>query len=477
MGRDLSALDGESLHRGIVAKEFTCADIVESYLGRIDADEKDIRSFLFIDRDGARETARGIDEAIASGDAAPPLAGYVIAVKDNILVRGMPATAASRMLEGYLPPYESTAVTRLKKAGAVIIGKTNLDEFAMGASTEQSAYHPTSNPYDRSLVPGGSSGGSAAAVAAGFCTVALGSDTGGSVRQPAAFCGLVGMRPTYGAVSRSGLVAMASSLDVIGPIAKTVGDARRILAVMAGHDPSDATTLPNMKLPHEAKTLDLKKVTIGIPKEYLDALTDPDVKHGFNAVVAACRKKGATTVEISLPTTPLAVPTYYVIVPAEASSNLARYDGVRFGHPTDTSLGHRNAYARLRGEQFGPEPTRRIIVGAYTLSEGYADQYYHVAQRTRTLIREDLERAFQQVDILLTPATPTPAFPLKSVQNVIDMYRQDTFLAAASLAGLPAIAIPTPKRSGPPIGVQIMGSLGDDAFTLNAAEAIRALYD
>ncbi len=476
MGRDLPIMDGVSLHGGVVAKKFSCADIVESYLARIDARDKEIRSFLFVDRDGAKTAARSIDEAVAAGDAPPPLAGYVVAVKDNILVRGMPATAASKMLEGYMPPYEATVITRLKQAGAIVIGKTNLDEFAMGASTEQSAFHATGNPYDPSLVPGGSSGGSAAAVAAGFCTVALGSDTGGSVRQPAAFCGLVGMRPTYGAVSRSGLIAMASSLDVIGPIARTAGDARRILAVMAGHDPADATTLPDVKIPREAKPLDLKKLTLGIPKEYVDALADPAVTHGFNAIVASCKKHGAATVEVSLPTTRFAVPTYYVIVPAEASSNLARYDGIRFGAPAEPSLGHRNAYARLRGERFGPEPTRRIIVGTYTLSEGYADRYYHVAQRTRTMIREDLERAFRKVDALLTPATPTAAFPIGSVQNVIDMYRQDTFLVAASLAGLPAITVPAPRRDGPPVGAQLMGSFGDDAFLLDAAEAIHATY-
>lgn len=477
MARDLSMMDGESLHRGVVAKEFSVADIVESCLARIDSDEERVKSFLFIDRDGARQEAQRIDAARAAGEIALPLTGFVIAIKDNILVRGMPSTAGSRMLEGYVPPYEATAVARLRNAGAVILGKTNLDEFAMGASTEHSAFHPTNNPHDKSRVPGGSSGGSAAAVAAGFCTAALGSDTGGSVRQPAAFCGVVGMRPTYGAVSRNGLVAMASSLDTIGPIARTVGDVRRMLAVIAGHDPSDATSIPNLTVAAESKPLNLRKVTIGVPKEYLEELKDKDAAAAFDAVVAACRKSGASVIDLSLPTTHFAVPTYYVIVPAEASSNLARYDGIRFGRPADMALGHRNAYARLRGERFGSEPTRRIIVGTYTLSEGYADRYYHVAQRTRTMIREDFGEAFRHVDILLTPTTPTPAFPLGSVQEVVDMYRQDVFLAAASLAGLPAIAIPAPRAKGLPVGAQLIGSLGDDAFTLDVADAIRAAYD
>ncbi|MFH0828562.1 MAG: Asp-tRNA(Asn)/Glu-tRNA(Gln) amidotransferase subunit GatA [Candidatus Kerfeldbacteria bacterium] len=468
---NLSSYTGAALHRGLSEKTFTLRDVVKAYVKEIDAGELKVRSFLHIDREGARAGATAIDAAHQSGESLPPLAGFIIAVKDNIAVSGMPATAASKILEGYMPPYEATAVTRLRKAGAIIIGKTNLDEFAMGVSTEQSAYQVTTNPKDSSRVPGGSSGGSAAAVAANFCTAALGTDTGGSVRQPAAFCGIVGMRPTYGAVSRNGLIALASSLDVVGTLTRTVEDARMLLKVMVGYDPTDATSLPHLTIPSRSPTIDLTRVRIGVPREYLEGLQDDTVRRGFDRMVQRARKLGATLTEVSLPTTPYAVPTYYIIVPAEASSNLARYDGIRFGHPGDRALGHRRVYAAMRGERFGLEPLRRIAVGTFTLSEGYADRYYHAAQRMRTRIREDFQKAFRDVDMLMTPTTPCVAFPLQSMQRVIDRYLQDIFLSAASLAGLPAISIPSESESIP-VGVQCIGAVGSDDAVMAIAKQL-----
>lgn len=473
MPSDLTRLDGAALHDGVVARKYTCIEIVDAYLEAISARDGELGCFLFVDSDHVRASARLLDEQIASG-AIPPLAGYVLAMKDNIAVAGMPMTAGSKILEGYHPPYEATLVTRLRAAGALIIGKTNLDEFAMGASTEYSAYHPTKNPHDPSRVPGGSSGGSAAAVAAGFCTAALGTDTGGSVRQPAAFCGVVGMRPTYGLVSRNGLVALSSSTDIAGPITRTVGDARALLAVMSGHDHADATSLPEASVRAAATAIDVKTLRVGIPKEYVDAVQDGTVRHAYETHVQRIRKQGATIVECSLPMTTYAVPAYYVVIPAEASSNLARFDGVRFGPPGSPDHGHRSVYAHLRDERFGREPKRRIMVGTFTLSAGYADRYYHAAQRTRTLIREDFERVFSDVDVLLTPTTPTPAFPFGAVTDPIDMYRQDIFMSAASLAGIPAISLPLPV-DGLPIGVQYIGPQASDDRLLNVAAAVAQL--
>lgn len=471
MTPDLTKLDGHALHAALGAKECSCVDIVEAYLKAIADRDGDLGSFLCVDEDGVRAAAKSLDARLAAGEALPPLAGFVIAVKDNIAIKGMPATAGSRILEGYAPPYDATVITRLRAAGALVIGKTNLDEFGMGASTEQSGFHPTKNPHDASRVPGGSSGGSAAAVAAGFCTAALGTDTSGSVRQPAAFCGVVGMRPTYGLVSRYGLIALASSMDTAGPLARTVADARAMLAVMSGHDPADATTLPERgSSPRRGKTV-VKGLRIGMPKEYLDGVTDRHVKKAYDAFCDRLRASGAILVDCALPTTSHAIPAYYVLMPAEASSNLARYDGIRFGHPGRDDLSHRTVYSRLRGERFGMEPKRRIMVGTFTLSEGYADRYYHAAQRVRTLIREDFKRVFDDIDILVTPATPTVAFPLGSVTDPIDMYRQDVFMSAASLAGVPAISVPAIGRGTLPIGIQLVAPQGSDDLVLDVAES------
>ncbi|MBI4090026.1 MAG: Asp-tRNA(Asn)/Glu-tRNA(Gln) amidotransferase subunit GatA [Candidatus Kerfeldbacteria bacterium] len=461
-----------SIRQRLVDCQLSTVELVDAYLSHISSQDRALGSFLHVDADGARAAARALDQRIQSGDDLPRLAGTVVAVKDNITVKGLPATAGSRILAGYDPPYDATVVARLRAAGVIIIGKTNLDEFAMGASTEQSAWHPTKNPRDPERVPGGSSGGSAAAVAAGMCTVALGSDTGGSIRQPAAFCGLVGVRPTYGSVSRYGLIAMASSMDVIGPLARSVADARQVLAAIAGYDPDDATTLPHVNLSARAGQTSLTGRRVGVPKEYVAGITDQEVRDSLSATVDRLGAAGAEVIEVSLPTTALAVPTYYVITPAEASSNLARYDGLRFGQPSDRTHGHGAASARLRGQLFGREPKRRITIGTFTLSAGYADRYYHAAQRVRTLIRQDFARVFDQVDLLLTPVAPTPAFPLGSVADPLAMYQQDIFLAAVSLAGLPAAAIPVPTSGQLPVGAQLIGRSGDDNLLLDVAEGL-----
>ncbi len=476
MPSSLTALGVAEIRDGLQTKRFSCAELVSSYLDQLKAKDDELGSFLQVDADGATASAAAIDARLAAGQELPALGGAVVAVKDNIVVRGLPATAASKMLEGYVPPYDATVVTRLRKAGAVILGKTNLDEFAMGASTEQSAFHPTKNPRDPARVTGGSSGGSAAAVAANFCTVALGSDTGGSIRQPAAFCGIVGLRPTYGRVSRHGLIALASSMDVIGPLARSVADARALLHVISGHDPADATSLPESGVPANGKRVPLKGLRIGLPKEYLEGSLTDEVRQGFDRAREALERGGVLLKEISLPMTRYAVPTYYVITPAEAFSNLARYDGIRFGPGHDSALGHGIASRRLRGQRFGLEPKRRIMLGTFTLSSGYADRYYHTAQRVRTLIRQDFANALAELDLLLTPTTPSPAFPLGSVSDPLAMYQQDVFLAAVSLAGLPAVSLPVPTDATLPVGVQLIGRQSEDARLLDAAEAIsRAL--
>lgn len=453
------------------SKQVSATEIVKSYLSLIQSHDDEIGAFLQVDQDGALATAADIDHRLSAGEDLPRLAGVVVAVKDNICVSGLTATAASKILEGYYPPYDATVISRLKHAGAVIIGKTNLDEFAMGASTENSAYRETRNPADPTRVPGGSSGGSAAAVAAGFCTAALGSDTGGSIRQPAAFCGLVGLRPTYGSVSRSGLIAMASSMDVIGPIGRTVADVRAVYAGIAGYDPADATTLPHFEVPAAGPARDLRGLKVGLPKEYVSGALDPQVQAKFDHVCDVLLAAGAQLIDISLPSTEYAVPTYYVITPAEASSNLSRYDGVRFGPAVAAHLGHGHAAADLRGRRFGPEPKRRLLLGSFVLSSGYADRYYHTAQRVRTLIRQDFATAFETVDILLTPTTPHPAFVRGSVADPVSMYRQDVFLAAPSLAGLPAISLPVPG-DGLPVGIQLIGRQSADADVLAVAESL-----
>jgi aspartyl-tRNA(Asn)/glutamyl-tRNA(Gln) amidotransferase subunit A len=409
------------------------------------------------------------------GESSPdgPLAGVPVAVKDNICTRHAPTTCASRILEGWTPPYDATVIERLRRAGAILVGKTNLDEFAMGSSTENSAFGLTRNPWDTARVPGGSSGGSAAAVAAGFAPLALGSDTGGSIRQPAAFCGIVGFKPTYGRVSRYGLVAFASSLDQIGPMARTVRDTALLYSVIAGHDPRDSTSAP---LDAETPDLDapIRGVRVGLPKEYFDEGLDPQVAAGVDAARRALESLGAAVRDVSLPTLRYGIPTYYLVCTSEASSNLARYDGVHYGVRARDATDIYALYARSRARGFGAEVRRRILLGTFALSSGYYDAYYLTALKARRKIWDDFRRVFDDVDLVLGPTTPTPPFRLgEKVSDPLAMYLSDIYTVTANLAGLPAISLPCAiSRDGLPIAVQIHGRAFEDARVLSAAAAL-----
>jgi aspartyl-tRNA(Asn)/glutamyl-tRNA(Gln) amidotransferase subunit A len=409
-----------------------------------------------------------------------PLHGVPVAVKDNIATLDLPTTCASRILEGYVSPFEATAVRRLRRAGAVIAAKTNLDEFAMGSSTEHSAFGRVLHPLDPDRVPGGSSGGSAALVAAGIVPVALGSETGGSVRQPASFCGIVGVKPSYGAVSRYGLVAFGSSLDVISVFGRTVDDAARVLGVISGHDPLDATTPDRPPIVVPEARADLRGLTIGLPREYFPDDLHPGVRAGVERVAGAIRDLGGAVRDVSLPHSSYAVPTYYILAPAEASANLARYDGVRYGpkladHPADV----RTLYQATRGRGFGPEVRRRILVGTFVLSAGYYEAYYGKAQRMRARIAEDFRRVFAEgVDLLLTPTTPTPAFRAgEKTEDPVSMYLADVFVCPASLAGLPAMSLPAGRSEGLPVGAQLIAPGFEDARMLMAAATLERHLD
>jgi aspartyl-tRNA(Asn)/glutamyl-tRNA(Gln) amidotransferase subunit A len=409
-----------------------------------------------------------------------PLAGMPIAVKDNIVTTDLPTTCASKLLESYRSPFTATAVERLRNAGAVVACKTNMDEFAMGSSTEHSAYGRVHHPLDPSRVPGGSSGGSAALVAAGVVPAALGSETGGSVRQPAAFCGVVGVKPTYGRVSRYGLVAFGSSLDCISVFGRTVGEAARVLGVISGADPRDATALDLPPLAVPAPRADLTGLTIGIPREYLPADLHPGVRAAVDRVIAQCRALGASVREVSLPHSHLAVPTYYVVAPAEAAANLARYDGVRYGVRREGSAGDlRSLYRATRGQGFGPEVQRRILIGTYVLSSGYYDAYYGRAQTARTLLTRDFTTTFESgVDLLLTPTTPTPAFKAgEKTGDPVAMYLADIFVCAVSLAGLPAMSLPAGRSEGLPVGVQLIAPPLQEAAMLSVADLLERGID
>jgi aspartyl-tRNA(Asn)/glutamyl-tRNA(Gln) amidotransferase subunit A len=404
-----------------------------------------------------------------------PLAALPIALKDNIVTLEQPTTCGSRILEGYVSPFTATAVNRLREAGAIIAGKANMDEFAMGSSTEHSAYGRVRHPIDPSRVPGGSSGGSAALVAAGVVPVALGSETGGSVRQPASFCGVVGMKPSYGRVSRYGLVAFGSSLDCISVLSRSVDEAGRVLSVMSGHDPLDATTIDRPPMPVPEPLADLTGLRIGLPREYYPADLDAGVATALRRTREAIHDLGGETCEVTLPHSPYAVPTYYIVAPAEAAANLARYDGVRYGPRKVGPEGDiRSLYRATRGEGFGAEVRRRILVGTYVLSAGYYDAYYRKAQRVRALIADDFTRAFASgVDLLLTPTTPTPAFRAgEKTDDPVAMYLADVFVCAVSLAGLPAVSIPVGRSEGLPVGAQLVAPFMEDERLLAAAAAI-----
>ena len=432
-----------------------------------------LNALLWTDRRRALEDARGVKTADAKGGDPGALSGVPIAVKDNIATLALPTSCGSRILEGYVSPFEATAITRLRNAGAVVIGKTNMDEFAMGSSTENSAYGVTRNPLDRARVPGGSSGGSAAVVAAGMVPIALGSETGGSVRQPAAFCGVVGVKPTYGRVSRYGLVAFASSLDQIGVLGRTVDDAALALQTIAGRDPMDATSADVLVARYaDAGGALMAGVVIGKPKEYFPASLDPRVRSACDRALELFRSLGAEIRDVSLPHTDLAIPVYYILAPAEASSNLARFDGVRYGLrvPGD---GLHGTYEATRSAGFGAEVTRRILLGTYVLSAGYYDAYYKKAQEVRTLIADDFRQVFASgVHVLFTPTTPTPAFEIGAKSDPLEMYLSDIFTATANLAGVPAMSQPIGRVDGLPIGGQLIASHFEEARMFGAAYAL-----
>jgi aspartyl-tRNA(Asn)/glutamyl-tRNA(Gln) amidotransferase subunit A len=447
-------------------------DAVRAVLDRVAAVEPDVRAYLHVDGEGAlREAARW--DTIAGRADAPALAGIPVALKDNLCTRGVPTTAGSRMLEGYRPPYDATVVRRLHDAGAIVIGKTNCDEFAMGSSTENSAFGPTRNPWDLRRVPGGSSGGSAAAVAAGEAALALGSDTGGSIREPAAFCGVVGVKPTYGRVSRYGLIAFASSLDQIGPFARSVHDAALLLEVIAGRDPLDSTSAP-MDVPPYAERLSgrVAGLRLGVVREFLEDGVDADVGRAVREAIATLEGLGATRVDVSLPHASYALPAYYIVAPAEASSNLARYAGVLYGHRTAHADDLVTLYARTRREGFGAEVKRRVMLGTYALSAGYYDAYYVRAQRVRALVRSEFERALARADVLVGPVAPTPAFPLgERVEDPLQMYLADVFTVPVNLAGLPGVSVPCGFAAGLPVGLHVVGRAFDEATVLDVAYA------
>jgi aspartyl-tRNA(Asn)/glutamyl-tRNA(Gln) amidotransferase subunit A len=454
--------------------ERSAVEVCRDALARLAATEPSIKAFVTVAAERALARAADVDR----GEKRHlPLAGVPVAIKDNLCTRGLTTTAASRMLETFVPPYDATAVARLEAAGAVVIGKTNCDEFAMGSSTENSAFGPTRNPWDLSRIPGGSSGGSAAAVAAGVTPLALGSDTGGSIRQPAAHCGIVGLKPTYGRVSRYGLLAFASSLDQIGPMTTTAADAALALTIIAGADERDATSA-RLAVPDYARALtgDLGGLRVGVPSRLLETGVDPEVLAAFNASREVVAARGATLVDIDLPHASTAIPVYYLVATAEASSNLARYDGVRYGFRAAPARGEsslRDMYARTRAAGFGAEVKRRIMLGTYVLSAGYYDAYYRQAQQVRTLIRRDYEQAFDRIDVVMMPTSPTPAFRIgERTAEPLQMYLGDVFTVSANLAGLPAISVPGGfSSSGLPIGLQFTGRAFGEATLLRLADA------
>jgi aspartyl-tRNA(Asn)/glutamyl-tRNA(Gln) amidotransferase subunit A len=459
----------------------TAREVLEGHLEVIGRREPELHAFNLVMVDDAREAAAEVDRKVAAGDDPGPLAGVPVAVKDNLCTRGVPTTCSSRILDGWRPPYDATVVTRLRAAGAVVVGKTNLDEFAMGSSTENSAFGPTRNPHDPSRVPGGSSGGSAAAVAAGFAALGLGSDTGGSIRQPAALCGVVGMKPTYGVVSRYGLVAFASSLDQIGPFAATVADAALLLEVIAGHDPLDSTSL-DAPPPQVRGVLDegVEGLRVGVVRELVGGV-DADVAARLAEAASALEEGGAKVAEVSVPAVALGLAAYYLISAAEASSNLARYDGVRYGLRVDPAPDGRGDVALMnaatRAAGFGPEVKRRIMLGTYALSAGYYDAYYGQAQRVRTLIIRDFEAAYAQFDVLLSPTSPTTAFAFGArIDDPLAMYLSDVCTIPANMAGHPALSVPFGTgHDGLPIGMQLLApALGEPVLFRSAAALERS---
>ncbi len=468
---EITALTAAEARRALDARELSAIELTRSYLARIDRLDDEIGAYLHVMRDVALSQAETADRRIAAGNS-EPMTGIPVALKDVLCTIDAPTTAASRILEGFRPPYDATVVNRLRRQGAVFLGKANTDEFAMGSSNENSAFKPVRNPWHRDRVPGGSSGGPAAAVAAEMAMVSLGSDTGGSIRQPAGFCGVVGLKPTYGRVSRFGLLAFASSLDQIGPFARTVRDAAMVLQAIAGHDPFDATSSPEPS-PDYSRALsgDIRGMKIGLAREYTADGMEDGVFAAFNSAIHRFRALGAEIVSIDLPHTEYALPTYYITAPAEASANLARYDGVKYGS-VETASTLRETYARTRGKGFGPEVKRRIMLGTYALSSGYYDAYYIKAQKVRTLIKQDFDAAWSKVDAIVAPTSPTVAFPLGArTDDPYQMYLADVFTIPANMAGIPGVAVPCGFSEELPVSLQVLGPAFAEATILRIADA------
>jgi len=474
---NLDILTVDAARTAVLEKQTTATALVDAFYQKIETEDPAIGAYLTLCQERAQRQAERVDALADQGDALPPLAGVPIAIKDVLTTKGVRTTAGSKILDSFIAPYDATAVARLEAAGAIVLGKTNCDEFAMGSSNENSGFHPVKNPRDLSRVPGGSSGGSAAVVAAGTAVASLGSDTGGSIRQPGAFCGVVGLKPTYGRVSRYGLIAFASSLDHVGPFGKTVKDVALILQQIAGRDPMDSTSA-DLPVPNYAEHVGqpVTGLKIGVPKEYFGEGLDPEVRVAVEAAIQELSKAGCEVMEISLPHTEYAIPTYYLIATAEASSNLARFDGVRYGMRAREAKALADMYRRTRDAGFGTEVKRRIMLGTYALSAGYYDAYYLKAQRVRSLLALD----FDKVDAIVTPTTPTPAFKLgEKVDDPLAMYLADIYTVTANLAGVPGITVPCGKsREGLPIGMQILGKHFDEATVLKTAHVVEhALAD
>ncbi len=488
--RSLTRLGVHLMAHGLRERDFSAAELLEAHLELIMTQDRALNAWVFLDLDRARDAAVVADRQIARArrggrselDDLPYLTGIPVALKDLVVTRGRPSTAGSRILEGFIGPYNAHIAERIEAAGAVVVGKTNMDEFAMGSSTEHSAWGPTANPWDLSRVPGGSSGGSAAAVAAFHVPLAIGSDTGGSIRQPAAMCGVVGMKPTYGRVSRFGIVAFASSLDQVGPIGRDVRDAAVLLQIIAGRDERDSTSAPEPVQPYallhdgvERAAAALRGARIGVPRQYFVAGMEPGVEARIREAIAAMGAAGAEVVDVDLPHTDYGVATYYIIAPAEASANLARYDGIRFGHSVRDGdvLGN---YLASRGTGFGPEVKRRIMLGTYALSAGYYDAFYLKAQKVRTLIKGDFDRAFESVDAIVTPVSPTVAFPLGSkLADPVAMYLADVCTIPVNVAGLPGLSVPCGLSEGLPVGLQFIGRPFEELRLFQLGRAYEAI--
>ena len=477
MSQDLTELSAARIAAAVRAGETGAEAVAAAHFARLERLEPTVKAFLAVTKDAALAQARAVDEKRRKGQALGALAGVPVAIKDNLQVQGVETTCASRILKGHVAAYDATVVARLRAADAVFMGKTNLDEFAMGSSTENSAFQRTTNPWDAARVPGGSSGGSAAAVAARMAPLSLGSDTGGSIRQPAAFCGVVGLKPTYGAVSRYGLVAFASSLDQVGPFSRTVEDAALALSVIGGHDPMDSTSA-DRPAPSAAVALpkDLKGLRVGLPREYFIDGIDPEIEASVRAAVDVLKSLGATVKDVSLPHTKYAISTYYILAPSEASANLARFDGIRYGYVDRSAKSLEEVYELTRGGGFGAEVKRRIMLGTYALSSGYYDAYYSKAQRVRTLMAKDFRDAFAEVDLIACPTTPTPPFKFgEKTDDPVAMYLSDVFTIPSNLAGNASLSIPCgTAKSGLPLGLQLIADAFGEPRLLSAARAFEA---